>query len=170
MLLEYSIKSGKGPRILHTNDPTMDLNIYVVMCELHKMLIKCLPDCCTIAENAPIKTQQGTCMEYTDYFTQHTYDPYCYIEDSKDLLKYMSFGKVHKKACLKTPLPKHIAHFSTEMTDIMGSWMQRNRDHPYPSHETKKSFQRYTGLTMKQVDTWLINFRRRKMRNVKKNS
>uniref|UniRef100_X2A7W3 Homeobox domain-containing protein n=1 Tax=Capitella teleta TaxID=283909 RepID=X2A7W3_CAPTE len=55
-----------------------------------------------------------------------------------------------------------------EVKVTMAQWMYRHADNPYPSHELMQEFADQGGIGFKQVDQWLINFRRRKMPKAKR--
>lgn len=47
---------------------------------------------------------------------------------------------------------------------IMGAWFERNRHDPYPSEEVKIDMSEKTGLTIKQIQQWFTNRRKRDSR------
>jgi len=56
--------------------------------------------------------------------------------------------------------------FSEETISILKSWLFRNITHPYPTEEEKKELVCLTGLTMSQLNNWLINSRRRMLKRL----
>jgi hypothetical protein len=63
-----------------------------------------------------------------------------------------------KRSCARrhTKLPSHVLH-------RLRTWLRANRDHPYPSAETKRALAQECGITEKQVTTWFTNTRARKL-------
>jgi hypothetical protein len=63
-----------------------------------------------------------------------------------------------KRSCARrhTKLPSHALHH-------LRTWLRANRDHPYPTLETKRELAQECGLTEKQVTTWFTNTRARKL-------
>jgi hypothetical protein len=63
-----------------------------------------------------------------------------------------------KRSCARrhTKLPSHVLH-------RLRTWLRANRDHPYPSADTKRSLAQECGITEKQVTTWFTNTRARKL-------
>ncbi|KAK4536637.1 hypothetical protein CDCA_CDCA09G2662 [Cyanidium caldarium] len=55
----------------------------------------------------------------------------------------------------RAPLPK-------AAIDTFEAWARQNWRHPYPSDETKLRMSEQTGVTVRQVTNWFINFRKRK--------
>ncbi|KAJ3415160.1 hypothetical protein HDV05_005440 [Chytridiales sp. JEL 0842] len=58
---------------------------------------------------------------------------------------------------------KHRPNFSAEVIAMLLAWFEANMNNPYPTQEVKEAFAIQTGLTIKQVNDWFINARRRKM-------
>ncbi|XP_065174458.1 homeobox protein Meis2-like [Sycon ciliatum] len=50
---------------------------------------------------------------------------------------------------------------------VLQTWLEENIDHPYPLEEKKLEFMSQTGLTMKQINYWFINARRRKVKSMR---
>eukprot|EP00117_Sycon_ciliatum_P021426 scpid64349/ scgid5942/ Homeobox protein meis3 len=50
---------------------------------------------------------------------------------------------------------------------VLQTWLEENLDHPYPLEEKKLEFMSQTGLTMKQINYWFINARRRKVKSMR---
>jgi hypothetical protein len=63
-----------------------------------------------------------------------------------------------KRSCARrhTKLPSHVLH-------RLRTWLTDNRDHPYPSADTKRTLAQECGITEKQVTTWFTNTRARKL-------
>ena len=55
----------------------------------------------------------------------------------------------------RAPLPK-------AAIDTFETWARQNWRHPYPSDESKLRMSEQTGVTVRQVTNWFINFRKRK--------
>jgi len=53
------------------------------------------------------------------------------------------------------------SHFLKATTDRLKQWLLDHIDHPYPSEEEKISLSSETGLTIKQINYWFTNSRRR---------
>jgi len=58
------------------------------------------------------------------------------------------------------------ASFSEETISILKSWLFRNITHPYPTEVEKKELVCLTGLTLSQLNNWLINSRRRMLKRL----
>lgn len=56
--------------------------------------------------------------------------------------------------------------FSEETISILKSWLFRNITHPYPTEVEKKELICLTGLTLNQLNNWLINSRRRMLKRL----
>lgn len=56
--------------------------------------------------------------------------------------------------------------FSEETISILKSWLFRNITHPYPTEVEKKELLCLTGLTLSQLNNWLINSRRRMLKRL----
>jgi len=56
--------------------------------------------------------------------------------------------------------------FSEETISILKSWLFRNITHPYPTEVEKKELVCLTGLTLSQLNNWLINSRRRMLKRL----
>jgi hypothetical protein len=54
----------------------------------------------------------------------------------------------------RTPLPKHAVA-------VFEAWARAHWDHPYPSDAVKVQLSAQTGVSVKQVSNWFINFRKR---------
>ncbi|KAF6004571.1 hypothetical protein F1559_004415 [Cyanidiococcus yangmingshanensis] len=54
----------------------------------------------------------------------------------------------------RTPLPKHAVA-------LFEAWARAHWDHPYPSDAVKIQLSEQTGVAVKQVSNWFINFRKR---------
>jgi hypothetical protein len=63
-----------------------------------------------------------------------------------------------KRSCARrhTKLPPHALR-------VLRAWLNANRDHPYPSSDTKRALAEECGITEKQVTTWFTNTRARKL-------
>lgn len=57
--------------------------------------------------------------------------------------------------------PKSRPNFSKKALLILQDWLRVHRDHPYPSPEAKERLRDITGLSIKQLNDWFINARRR---------
>lgn len=44
---------------------------------------------------------------------------------------------------------------------VLKTWLYENSDHPYPDAEQKEIMCRLTGMTIKQIENWMANARRR---------
>lgn len=51
--------------------------------------------------------------------------------------------------------------FSKESQDILRSWYDKLRGDPYPTQEQKEIISKSTNLTIKQINSWFTNARRR---------
>ena len=51
--------------------------------------------------------------------------------------------------------------FSKEQIDILQEWFFDNIENPYPSTEQKQFLSELTGLTVKQIQRWFGNRRKR---------
>lgn len=56
--------------------------------------------------------------------------------------------------------------FSEETISILKSWLFQNITHPYPTEVEKKELICLTGLTLNQLNNWLINSRRRMLKRL----
>lgn len=52
-------------------------------------------------------------------------------------------------------------HFPKETTDLLKQWLFAHTEHPYPTEEEKLLLAENTGLTVKQINYWFTNSRRR---------
>ncbi|KAJ3335923.1 hypothetical protein HDU93_004070 [Gonapodya sp. JEL0774] len=52
-------------------------------------------------------------------------------------------------------------NFSKDQKAIMMSWLHTNKDHPFPTESEKLKFCDSTGLSLRQINDWFINARRR---------
>ena len=55
-------------------------------------------------------------------------------------------------------------NFPTTVTNILKSWLLSHTDNPYPSDEEKQALCEECDITLKQVEDWFINGRRRILR------
>lgn len=60
--------------------------------------------------------------------------------------------------------------FPKEASDILLTWLQRNKHHPYPTDQEKTTLRKETGLTMVQINNWFTNARRRVLKRWKDGS
>lgn len=74
-----------------------------------------------------------------------------------------------KATDLKRPAPapgptllKKTKRFPAEAVAVLAEWFQRHIENPYPTPEEKVILCERTQLSIKQLDTWFINARRRK--------
>ncbi|KAJ3417394.1 hypothetical protein HDV05_004859 [Chytridiales sp. JEL 0842] len=58
---------------------------------------------------------------------------------------------------------KHRPNFSANVVAMLAEWFEENKNDPYPTQAVKEAFAIKTGLTLKQVNDWFINARRRKI-------
>jgi len=56
--------------------------------------------------------------------------------------------------------------FSEATISILKSWLFRNITHPYPTEEEKKELLCLTGMSLSQLNNWLINSRRRMLKRL----
>ncbi|KAJ3216355.1 hypothetical protein HDU67_009623 [Dinochytrium kinnereticum] len=71
-----------------------------------------------------------------------------------------------RKDPLKKPLGvkrKQRPNFNLEQVQVMSDWFEANLAFPYPAPEVKDALAAKTGLSLKQVNDWFINSRRRKV-------
>ena len=43
-------------------------------------------------------------------------------------------------------------------------WLESNKEDPYPTTEQKKFISRRTGLSVRQIENWMMNYRARQLR------
>ncbi|KAJ3210224.1 hypothetical protein HDU67_005460 [Dinochytrium kinnereticum] len=58
---------------------------------------------------------------------------------------------------------KHRPNFPQEVVNELTEWFMKNMGNPYPAQNVKEAFAGRTSLSLKQVNDWFINARRRKM-------
>jgi len=56
--------------------------------------------------------------------------------------------------------------FSEETLSILKSWLFRNIMHPYPTDQQKQELVSQTGMSLSQLNNWLINSRRRMLKRL----
>jgi len=56
---------------------------------------------------------------------------------------------------------KRRGHFPKATTDLLKQWLFEHLDHPYPTEEEKAMLAEDTGLSVKQINYWFTNSRRR---------
>jgi len=64
------------------------------------------------------------------------------------------------KKC-KQKMKRRRGHFPKTTTDLLKSWLFDHLEHPYPTEEEKAVLAEDTGLTVKQINYWFTNSRRR---------
>ena len=57
--------------------------------------------------------------------------------------------------------------YAVETTKKLEAWLFDHVDYPYPSIEEKNKLCRETGLNLKQINDWMSNSRRRKLKKVR---
>jgi len=60
--------------------------------------------------------------------------------------------------------PEH--NHNKEVTAILKSWYQAHQSAPWPTDDEKKDLSERSGLTIRQVSTWFINQRKRKLKPI----
>jgi hypothetical protein len=58
-------------------------------------------------------------------------------------------------------------NFSPDVIKILTSWIKTNKDNPFPSLEEKQKLVSSTKISMKQLNNWFVNARRRKYKTNK---
>lgn len=58
----------------------------------------------------------------------------------------------------------HRQNFSSKAQKILNDWFQKHPSPDFATKEAKEELSKATGLTIKQVSTWLINKRRRSLK------
>ncbi|KAK0543529.1 Homeobox protein tos8 [Tilletia horrida] len=58
-------------------------------------------------------------------------------------------------------------NYPRHVTEHLKKWLFAHREHPYPTDHEKRELARYTNLSMTQLNNWLINARRRLLRDTK---
>ncbi|EPZ31455.1 hypothetical protein O9G_002924 [Rozella allomycis CSF55] len=58
---------------------------------------------------------------------------------------------------------KKRSNFQPEITEVLWEWIDKHADYPFPTAEEKKLLCKKTGLTLVQLNNWMINARRRKL-------
>ncbi|KAK0527558.1 Homeobox protein tos8 [Tilletia horrida] len=56
-------------------------------------------------------------------------------------------------------------NYPRSVTEYLKAWLFSHREHPYPTDQEKRELARHTNLTMTQLNNWLINARRRLLRD-----
>ncbi len=59
---------------------------------------------------------------------------------------------------------KRRPNFPKTISKQLDQWLSSHADHPYPSGDEKSQLCKELGLTMKQLEDWFSNARRRKLR------
>lgn len=72
----------------------------------------------------------------------------------------------HKEASSRRIHTQKKGAFSKETISILKSWLFRNITHPYPTELEKKELLLLTGLSLSQLNNWLINSRRRMLKRL----
>jgi len=75
-------------------------------------------------------------------------------------------ARQHNSADPSTGHSQKKGSFSEETISILKSWLFRNIMHPYPTEVEKKELMCLTGLTLSQLNNWLINSRRRMLKRL----
>ncbi|KAF2735194.1 hypothetical protein EJ04DRAFT_395903, partial [Polyplosphaeria fusca] len=58
------------------------------------------------------------------------------------------------------------AQFSLESIEVLETWLKQHVDDPYPTKHQKETMAKQAGLTVKQVNNWFSNSRKRKLSSV----
>jgi len=72
----------------------------------------------------------------------------------------------HNEASSRKSHSQKKGAFSEETISILKSWLFRNITHPYPTEEEKKELLCLTGMSLSQLNNWLINSRRRMLKRL----
>ena len=59
---------------------------------------------------------------------------------------------------------KKISKLDDVASSILLEWVTAHIDNPYPTSQEKAELEQKTGLDQMQVNNWLINYRKRKIR------
>jgi hypothetical protein len=71
----------------------------------------------------------------------------------------VSYSKSESKRSKK--MKRRRGHFPKATTDLLKQWLFEHLEHPYPTEEEKAVLAEDTGLTVKQINYWFTNSRRR---------
>lgn len=85
-------------------------------------------------------------------------------EEKKDSENVLQDALLRENKDVKKDKKKHKrkrGHFPKATTDLLKQWLFEHQDHPYPTEEQKSVLADDTGLTVKQINYWFTNSRRR---------
>jgi hypothetical protein len=65
---------------------------------------------------------------------------------------------------VRTKKSKRIGVFSDDISSTLNKWVDAHRSNPYPTGAEKLHLCEITGLNLTQIDNWMSNARRRKLK------
>ena len=62
------------------------------------------------------------------------------------------------------PKKKKVNKLDEAASSVLLAWVNENLNNPYPSNKEKEELERASGLDQTQINNWLINYRKRKLK------
>lgn len=136
------------PYCVSTNLPSEVLSIDKDLCSTQDVL-SLLRQFCNSGLSGPKKTSPEALKQPVNKTRKET---------TKELKKKVSFSPRRKRDYGSRLFEPHIR-------EVLINWISTHAEHPYCNKEEKKKLAQITGLDMKQITMWFINYRRRYCKN-----
>lgn len=176
-VVEHEPKVKHKPKVRYKqkvqHKPKVDLKPRVQ----HKSMVRPVLDDTSAAQDEEIRYTQlpkqklssNQIKQMSTWFDNNLMDPFPF---SGDINEFMSLGALDRDGVVnwfmharrrtkKEKFRKQVLRFSPVQTDVMDEWMKGNLEHPYPTKPQKNTLAAQTGLNVLQVNSWIVNARKR---------
>ena len=89
------------------------------------------------------------------------FDEYDEYDEHHDPFRLIGTDEIESMIC-EPASPKRRVFLEDESKDVLTTWISGNLDKPFPKHSAKVGLARDASLSLKQVEDYFRNYRRRK--------